>query len=166
MIEQLLAPSSRSIPATAVAATEPVPISRQVTQGTQMVAEDVSPWQLSRLLSRHTLQQSALQYVYGADANQQLASNAKGKKRALPLDAGEPAIVSKRKPRSCVRCRHADCDGRFLGRPCSYVQGVSKLTCHFPTHIKLTPKQSSTSASSSTIQRNLFETFGTRHSRK
>ena len=160
MIEQLLAPSSRSVPTTSVAATEPVPISRQVTQGTQMVAEDISPWRLSRLLSRHTLQQSALQYVYGTDGNQQPATNAKGKKRALPLDADEPTIVSKRKPRSCVRCRRADCDGRFLGRPCSHVQGVSKLTCRLPSHIKLNPKQSSTSANSSTTQRNLFETFG------
>jgi hypothetical protein len=95
MIEQLLAPSSRSVPTTSVAATEPVPISRQVTQGTQMVVEDILPWRLSRLLSWHTLQQSVLQYVYGTDGNQQPATNAKGKKQALPLDADEPTIVLK-----------------------------------------------------------------------
>jgi hypothetical protein len=98
MIERLLTPSSWSAPTTSVTATEPVPISRQVTQGAQMVAEDISLWQLSRLLSRHTLQQSALQYIYGTDANRKPATNAKGKKWALPLDVDQPTIVSKQKP--------------------------------------------------------------------
>jgi hypothetical protein len=119
-IQKLLAPSAWSAPSTSIPAAQPDPISRQVNHAIATPADEVSQWQVSAFLGRHALRQSAVQYTYG-DTRSALAhaTQNKGKKRAMPEDVEDAPIVSKRKPRTCTRCKRADCDGRFRGRDCS-----------------------------------------------
>jgi hypothetical protein len=122
-LQQYFAPSRRS--SAQVQSTRPVPLSDQIRHSLELQPtgnDEVDGWHVQRLLDHHRVEQSAIQYHYG-DGKHILTtaskSVAKGMKRALPSDADPSPVVSKRKARTCVRCRHDDCNGRWQSSRCT-----------------------------------------------
>ncbi|KAG1831167.1 hypothetical protein F4604DRAFT_1864865 [Suillus subluteus] len=80
---------------------------------------EVSSWQIGKILADHTLQQSAVHYLY-ADAVQARATvagpsrAAKRKTTGDNITTGEAAVSAKRrtnKPRKCRNCQSSECPG-------------------------------------------------------
>ncbi|KAG1848574.1 hypothetical protein F4604DRAFT_130963 [Suillus subluteus] len=87
---------------------------------------EVSSWQIGKILADHTLQQSAVHYLY-ADAVQARATVA-GPSRAAKrkttddnITTGEAVVSAKRrtnKPRKCRNCQSSECPGRWSVSKC------------------------------------------------
>lgn len=73
---------------------------------------------MNLLLDHHRVEQSAIQFEYRDGPGPPTTATAapRGKKRVLPSDAEPSPVVSKKKPRTCVLCHRADCEGRWKAR--------------------------------------------------
>ena len=121
-ISKLLMPE-RPYP-TSIPPTAPQRLDQQVSGGERSA---VTAWGISDLLMRQSLYQSSLQWPYGEkhvprNSLQKPSAKVLGK-RAVRDDVDDgPGFhpVQKRKARTCITCRRADCEGRWMGKACQF----------------------------------------------
>lgn len=108
----------------------PLSIRNSLTVSPSVDIQEINSWQIANLLDTHSLQQSALLYLYADTVAPQTSStkpttaqqstNTKKRKSATAAEAStnDTGSSNPRRVRRCVNCRSADCPGRWGSKKC------------------------------------------------
>jgi len=147
----------RSSPATvAINAPRALPMtlrdSLTVSLSVDIMEVNLNSWQIGKLLADHSLQQSAVLYLYGdtANAHSAVAGSSRERKRKAALeprsqmepqaheDTHGPSTTGKRKPRKCRNCQstqRVSVQGGGLQKNAHYLSFRYVLRIVFPFYV-------------------------------
>lgn len=103
------------------------------TLETRSDVEGVTQWEVSYILNQHKHHQNRVQYTYAPEQQQQrkrkaadlhsVAAEAPGPSLSGSQSGPIQPVISTRAPRTCVRCKSANCAGKWSAKKCETLPG-------------------------------------------